>query len=144
MPELQPYMTYIYYVAAAAGAIVVLLLLAAIFRRLRRGTRGGKGERLGINEYCEIDETRRLVLVRRDGVEHLILIGGPQDLVVESGIGARAHAQHPVDEAMATASFDAEEVVPFRAAPRAPIFGTRRTSLRAVDDGQDEDGPQRA
>ena len=32
--------------------------------------------------------SRRLVLIRRDNVEHLIMIGGPQDVVVESGITA--------------------------------------------------------
>jgi hypothetical protein len=34
-----------------------------------------------------LDGRRRLLLVRRDDVEHLLLIGGPADLVVESGIG---------------------------------------------------------
>ena len=47
---------------------------------------GRKGQRLGISEYHEIDKTRRLVLVRRDETEHLVLIGGGQDLVIESGI----------------------------------------------------------
>ena len=31
---------------------------------------------------------RRLVLVRRDNVEHLVLIGGPQDVVIEPGISS--------------------------------------------------------
>jgi len=142
MPELQPYFVYI---AAAAAILVVMLLLAAIFRGLRKPSRGAKGERLGINEYLEVDETRRLVLVRRDNVEHLIMIGGPQDVVIESRIGATVpQSKHPLDEAVAAAVMHTEDVVPFRAAPRAPIFGGRRPNLRAVDDKPEGDGPDSA
>lgn len=140
MPEIQPYM---FYIATGLAVLVVLLLITALFRRLRGGTRGGRGTRLGINEFCEIDETRRLVLVRRDNVEHLVLIGGPQDLVIESGIGAVAQAKHPVDEAVAATRN--EDVVPFRTAPRAPVFGAnKRPSLHAVDDNTDGNGPKLA
>lgn len=52
-----------------------------------------KGERrLGVVEYVSIDAKRRLVLVRRDDSEHLLLTGGPVDLVVETGIASRASA----------------------------------------------------
>jgi flagellar protein FliO/FliZ len=37
-----------------------------------------------------VDAKRRLVLVRRDDREHLLLLGATQDVVVESGIAARA------------------------------------------------------
>ena len=139
MPDIQPYM---FYIAMAVVVLVVLLLITAIFRRLRGGTRGGRGTRLGINEFCEIDETRRLVLVRRDNVEHLVLIGGPQDLVIESGISTGAQARHPVDEAVAATRN--EDVVPFRTAPRAPVFGAKRPSLHSVDDNPDGNGPKLA
>ena len=33
-----------------------------------------------------VDARRRLVLIRRDNVEHLILIGGPTDVVVEANV----------------------------------------------------------
>jgi len=33
-----------------------------------------------------VDKRRRLVLIRRDDQEHLVMIGGPQDLVIETGI----------------------------------------------------------
>ena len=48
--------------------------------------------RLGVLDAFAIDARRRLVLIRRDNVEHLIMIGGPNDLVVESQI-VRAPAQ---------------------------------------------------
>ncbi len=48
-----------------------------------------RGEpRLAFIERTKLDGGRKLLLVRRDGVEHLILIGGPIDLVVETGIRA--------------------------------------------------------
>ncbi|MFC5069407.1 flagellar biosynthetic protein FliO [Flaviflagellibacter deserti] len=42
--------------------------------------------RLGVLDAFAIDARRRLVLIRRDNVEHLIMIGGPNDVVVESHI----------------------------------------------------------
>jgi len=40
--------------------------------------------RLKIVETLAVDPRRRLVLVRRDGVEHLLLVGGSTDLVVDT------------------------------------------------------------
>jgi flagellar protein FliO/FliZ len=45
-------------------------------------------KRLGVVEQTSVDNRRKLLLVRRDGVEHLILTGGPVDVVIETGIGA--------------------------------------------------------
>ena len=42
--------------------------------------------RLAIIDAAVIDGRRRLVLVRRDNIEHLVMIGGPTDIVVESNI----------------------------------------------------------
>jgi flagellar protein FliO/FliZ len=47
--------------------------------------------RLAFIERAHLDGGRKLLLVRRDDVEHLILIGGPIDLVVETGIPAEAY-----------------------------------------------------
>lgn len=43
--------------------------------------------RLGVVEQASVDGRRRLLLIRRDGVEHLIMTGGPVDVVIETGIG---------------------------------------------------------
>lgn len=49
---------------------------------------GQKPERrLDIVEQWSLDARRKLVLVRRDNVEHLIMTGGPVDVVIETGIG---------------------------------------------------------
>jgi hypothetical protein len=42
--------------------------------------------RLACIERTSLDGGRKLLLVRRDDVEHLILIGGPMDLVIETGL----------------------------------------------------------
>jgi hypothetical protein len=53
--------------------------------RLGESTRG-RQPRLAVIEAGAVDGRRRLVLVRRDNVEHLIMIGGPSDIVVEQNI----------------------------------------------------------
>jgi hypothetical protein len=50
------------------------------------GSRGGRQSRLGIVDVFDIDRHRQLVLVRRDNIEHLIMIGGPNDLLIEGAI----------------------------------------------------------
>lgn len=112
MELLQPYMTIIY---IAAGILLLALLLWVAMRFLGGSVRGRKGSRLGISEYYEIDKTRRLVLLRRDDTEHLVLIGGQQDLVVETDINSGTVAQ------------------PIRQAPRPAVFGNRRPNLRPVE-----------
>jgi len=86
---------------AFAVVLVLIVLVAWLFRRLSRGAgrmgRRGRLTRLAVLEAIQIDPRRRLVLFRRDNTEHLILIGGATDVVVEQGIhraprqpGARA------------------------------------------------------
>ena len=71
--------------------LVVLGLIAALAWVLRRYGAGrvtmgsGKG-RLGVVEATHIDAKRRLVLIRRDGTEHLLLLGPTSETVVETGI----------------------------------------------------------
>jgi len=70
----------------------VLLLLAWLIRKsgvFGGGVRAaGRTRRLALIEVRPIDGQRKLVLVRRDDVEHLLMIGGNRDLVVEAGIPA--------------------------------------------------------
>lgn len=42
--------------------------------------------RLGVSEHIMVDSRRKLLLIRRDDVEHLVLTGGPVDLLIETGI----------------------------------------------------------
>jgi Meckel syndrome type 1 protein len=86
--------------------------------------RGRRGSRLGIAEYYELDKTRRLVLIRRDDVEHLMLVGGNQDVVIESNIPTAAMNQPQIPP---------PPVEPqLRSAPRPAVFGANRPPLRPV------------
>jgi hypothetical protein len=74
--------------------VIVLALIGATFWLIRRfgGTRvgaaaqRGRQPRLAVIDAAPVDGRRRLVLVRRDNVEHLLMIGGPSDIVVEQNI----------------------------------------------------------
>ncbi|GAA0577479.1 flagellar biosynthetic protein FliO [Caenispirillum bisanense] len=61
------------------------------------GRRGRRGRRLGIVEVTALDSRRRLVLVRRDDREHLLLLGPQRDLLIEAGIPAPPEDLPPGD-----------------------------------------------
>jgi flagellar protein FliO/FliZ len=78
-------------------AVVLVLIGTAAFVIRRFGAKGlarvtlrGRQPRLAVVDSAAIDSRRRLVIVRRDNVEHLLLIGGPTDLLVEPNIAAVA------------------------------------------------------
>jgi flagellar protein FliO/FliZ len=56
----------------------------------------GKSRRLSVVEVRTLDSRRKLVLLRRDGIDHLVLLGPNQDLHLEGGITAPREAAHPV------------------------------------------------
>lgn len=66
-------------------------LTAWLVRRFGANRLGGAGTRgrqprLAVIDAAPVDGRRRLVLIRRDNVEHLLMIGGPTDVVVEQNI----------------------------------------------------------
>ena len=81
------------YLRFALALVFVLGLVggaALLARRFGLGNRvpirrGGQ-RRLTIVDSAIIDAKRRLVLVRRDATEHLILVGGANELLIESAI----------------------------------------------------------
>ncbi|WP_243942165.1 hypothetical protein [Methylobacterium sp. J-077] len=86
---------------------VIFTALAAIVFTVRRLTgrsltlpgrtpARGRQPRLGIVDVYELDRARQLILLRRDNVEHLLLVGGPNDVVVERNI---QRTQRPLPEA---------------------------------------------
>lgn len=133
------------YILGALIVLAVLILLFVVIRSLGGRVRGGKGARLGISEYHEIDKDRRLVLVRRDDVEHLVLIGGAQDVVIETGIPLGFDRDYDdsftrpslrADPGRVAPRAPADEPAPMRAAPRPPVFGEKRPVLRTVERGE--------
>lgn len=88
-------MSLVDYLRFLAALSVVLGLIGMLYWLARRygiqrlgslGMTGPGGGRLQVVEFRAIDPRRRLVLVRRDSVEHLLLLGANGDIVVESGI----------------------------------------------------------
>ncbi|WP_244443326.1 flagellar biosynthetic protein FliO [Bradyrhizobium sp. Ai1a-2] len=73
-------------------AVLALIGLAAWLvrrfagNRLGANTNRGRMPRLAVIDAAAVDGRRRLVLVRRDNVEHLLMIGGPTDIVIEPNI----------------------------------------------------------
>jgi flagellar protein FliO/FliZ len=87
------------FLAGAAAFLVAAVLIVFIFRLVfglgrRLHMAGGRTRqpRLGVVDAFDLDRQRQLVLVRRDNVEHLIMIGGPNDILIESEI-IRAEAR---------------------------------------------------
>jgi flagellar protein FliO/FliZ len=76
-----------------ALVLVVALIFATAWVAKRLGLGGriapNRGKRrLAIQEVLSLDGKRRLVLLKRDGVEHLVLFGVTSDVVLETGIAA--------------------------------------------------------
>ena len=73
--------------------VFVLLLIGAAAWLVRRfgaaqidaATRG-RQPRLAVVDSAAVDGRRKLVIIRRDNVEHLLMIGGPTDVVVETNL----------------------------------------------------------
>lgn len=79
--------------------VVVLGLIGAATWLVRRfgATRleaAGRNRqpRLAVLDSAAVDGRRKLVIIRRDNVEHLLMIGGPTDVVVETNIVRAATA----------------------------------------------------
>ena len=80
--------------------------------------------RLAVMEHTYVDRMRRLVLIRRDDVEHLIMTGGPVDVVIETGIAAPLR----MEDEMGLNGQDRQE-------PDPPVFARKtRTFGQAVNE----------
>src|SRR5712675_3346353 len=92
-------LTFLFAFIAVLAMIGVAAWLVRRFatNRLGANTNRGRMPRLAVIDAAAVDGRRRLVLVRRDNVEHLIMIGGPTDVVIEPNI-VRATATAPARE----------------------------------------------
>ncbi|MFK0688240.1 hypothetical protein ACFX5Q_08560 [Mesorhizobium sp. IMUNJ 23033] len=123
------YVAAILWTFAALVLLVVVLLIVKLVRSLTFGTfvAGGRNRktRLAVMDATAVDSHRRLVLVRRDDIEHLLLIGGPTDVVVErdirlaaprrpalTGDGGQQQAQAPRPRAVQPAPAPAKQAPP--------------------------------
>lgn len=81
---------YLRFVLALVFVLALIGLLAWVARRYGFGGhasgRSSRTRRLEIVETKTVDGKRRLVLLRRDDVEHLVLTGPNSEILIEQGI----------------------------------------------------------
>lgn len=92
----MPLDTYLRFILALIFVLALIAGCAWAAKRFGLGnripvTRGGRAARLGIVEVQALDARRKLVLIRRDDVEHLVILGVAGETLIESGIKAPAH-----------------------------------------------------
>jgi hypothetical protein len=82
----------------AIGALLVWAFRASFGSQSNAGFMRARDKRLGVVETATVDAKRRLLLVRRDEVEHLVMVGGPVDMLIETGIKGRPHLEPPLED----------------------------------------------
>ena len=90
------------------GLLALALWLVRRFSGERVGNPAARGRqpRLAVIDAATVDGRRRLVLIRRDNVEHLLIIGGPTDVVIEQNILRAAAATREAPAARPPAATD--------------------------------------
>lgn len=84
------------YIKFLSGFVFVISLMLLVSWGINKMGWGGPvlkktgRRRLKIVEHLPIDHKRRLVLLRRDDKEHLVILGPEGETVVETGISASA------------------------------------------------------
>lgn len=86
--EISEYFRFILALAFVLGLIAILAMLAKRYGPGMAGAAMSKGrkKRLKIVEILALDPKRRAVIIRRDDVEHLVILGTNSETVVETGI----------------------------------------------------------
>ena len=128
-------------------ALVIILALIGfvvlILKRFGVGRLGaisghGRQPRLAVMDMAHLDSRRKLVIVRRDMVEHLVMIGGPNDVVIETGIVRGQSLGHAAEPAM-----PAKQQRPAPPEPQTRIAPTFTSSIKAAaSDANVEAKPQ--
>ncbi|QOZ33319.1 flagellar biosynthesis protein FliO [Bradyrhizobium sp. CCBAU 53421] len=125
-------MQVITFVLAFVVVLALIGVTAWLVRRFagnRLGANANRGRmpRLAVIDAAAVDGRRRLVLVRRDNIEHLLMIGGPTDIVVEPNI-VRAM---PARDQMSTRPAVAADAAPPRVAPLPDAAWNESEAARA-------------
>lgn len=84
-------------VVVIALILLVLWVMKVMFKAT--GTVGRtRNRRLSVVDQLSLDPKRQLLILRRDNVEHLVLIGGPQDVLIEANIPVEPAVPRPVPQ----------------------------------------------
>jgi flagellar protein FliO/FliZ len=119
---------YIRFVVALLFVIALIVTVAWLMRRIGLGgvaTGAARHRRLSVVEVMALDAKRRLVLIRKDDREHLILLSNAGDQVVESAPAQDFHttlhahhaADHPAGEHGATPHPDGDRTGDHKGTP---------------------------
>ncbi len=84
--------TYLRFILVLIFVLGLVFALGWVLKRsgISGSAVAGRGKRLGVVDTAFLGPKHRLVLVRRDDVEHLVLLGPNSNTVVESGITGQA------------------------------------------------------
>ena len=82
------------FLAALLFVLGLIALVAWLARRFRLGggATPGAARRRAVLETLALDARRKLVLIRRDDTEHLLLLGADGNRLVEGGIPVKREA----------------------------------------------------
>lgn len=85
--------------------IFVVSLMVLLAWAIRKSGWGGvaplsndRKKRLSISEYIPLDSRRKLVLIRRDNIEHLVITGPQGETVVEQNIKGKVSLDSTQDK----------------------------------------------
>ena len=101
--DISSYLRFLLALMFVVGMIGALAYMAKRSLPMFRTINTGPTRRIGIVEVMSLDARRRLVLLRRDGVEHLVILSPTSETVVETNITT----VRKEDSAAMAASFEA-------------------------------------
>ncbi|GAA5103092.1 hypothetical protein [Bartonella acomydis] len=99
--------SFVFFIITLTAITVIIFLLHRLNKR--RLKRKQHPSRLTLCETIAIDRTRRLVLVRCDNKEHLLLTGGFTDIVVEADITGAIIQTQEIQPTLTTKKIDSNQ-----------------------------------
>ncbi len=84
--------SYFQFIIALLFVLALILIIAygakrfGLMARITVNSGRSRDKRLDIIEILPVDARRKLLLIRRDDVEHLVMLGAERDIVIERNI----------------------------------------------------------
>ena len=139
--------SYLGYLLAFLFVLALIGIVAWLFKSLSGGRSSngggrifGREKRIGVVQAASVDGRRKLILIRRDDKEHLIMVGGPVDMLIENGIeppDASLERRSLREPLAASANLDEAK------AASADMRSTVETETESLEDATQQDGPKK-
>ena len=91
MPEFLRMLAALLFVLGLMGGLVIALKKMGLNGAVEAAP---KQKRLRVIEALALDARRRLVLIQRDDVQHLVILGANEETVIETGIKPQDNDTH--------------------------------------------------